>query len=204
MRALVGTAVTKAMTDAAQEAAGQAGVGIDAYDVGTFGVWMRIVAKAVTGRKGTISSAKGIGTGEAPYSLTISPDAEAGMPYPRLVKEVGAKATGATRKPLVSKGSEVTPEVIQKALQGDPAIGAEGGVSLPAVQRYVDRLLQSDVAPAIKMDGNVSVDGNHRYIAAKILGRNPDVIPGALPANKIGQIKPVSELKVDQVDWGNR
>ncbi|VTS50802.1 Possible hemagglutinin (DUF637) [Streptococcus dysgalactiae subsp. equisimilis] len=116
----------------------------------------------------------------------------------------GAKATGAAGKPLVSKGSEVTPEVIQKALQGDPAISAQGAVSLPAVQRYVDRLLKGDVAPAIKMDGNVIVDGNHRYIAAKILGRNPDVTPGALPPNKVGQTKPVSELKVDQVDWGNR
>ncbi len=77
-------------------------------------------------------------------------------------------------------------------------------MSLPAVQRYVDRLLEGDVAPPIKMDGNVIVDGNHRYIAAKILGRNPDVTPGALSPNKVGQTKPVSELKVDQVDWGNR
>ncbi|MCR3876852.1 hypothetical protein K3Z98_28425 [Pseudomonas aeruginosa] len=80
------------------------------------------------------------------------------------------KATGASGKPLVSKGSEVTPEVIQKALQGDRVITAQGAVSLPAVQRYVDRLLKGDVAPAIKMDGNVIVDGNHRYIAEKILG----------------------------------
>ncbi|WP_063545307.1 hemagglutinin repeat-containing protein [Pseudomonas putida] len=116
----------------------------------------------------------------------------------------GAKATGPVGKPLVSKGSEVTPEIIQKALQGDPAISAQGAVSLPAVQRYVDRILKGDVAPAIKMDGNVIVDGNHRYIAAKILGRNPDVTPGALSPNKVGQTKPVSELKVDQVDWGNR
>lgn len=120
------------------------------------------------------------------------------------VLSVGVKATGAAGKPLVSKGSEVTPEIIQKALQGDPAISAQGAVSLPAVQRYVDRLLKGDVAPAIKMDGNVIVDGNHRYIAAKILGRNPDVTPGALSPNKVGQTKPVSELKVDQVDWGNR
>ncbi|SFW24947.1 filamentous hemagglutinin family N-terminal domain-containing protein [Pseudomonas sp. NFACC19-2] len=117
---------------------------------------------------------------------------------------LGTKTTVAAGKPLVSKGSEVTPEIIQKALQGDPAISAQGAVSLPAVQRYVDRLLKGDIAPAIKMDGNVIVDGNHRYIAAKILGRNPDVTPGALPPNKVGQTKPVSELKVDEVDWGNR
>jgi filamentous hemagglutinin len=121
----------------------------------------------------------------------------------RFVLGGGAKAIGAA-KPLVSEGSEVTAEVIQKALQGDPAISAQGAVSLPAVQRYVDRLIKGDVAPAIKMDGNVIVDGDHRYIAAKILGRNPDVTPGALSPNKVGQTKPVSELKVDQVDWGNK
>ena len=57
------------------------------------------------------------------------------------------KGTATTGKPLVSKGSEVTPEIIKKALQGDPATSAQGSVSLPAVQRYVDRLLKSDIAP---------------------------------------------------------
>lgn len=54
MQTLVGTAMTKAMTDAAQEAAGQAGVGVDAEDVGTFGMWLRTVVKAVTSRKGAV------------------------------------------------------------------------------------------------------------------------------------------------------
>jgi hypothetical protein len=31
------------------------------------------------------------------------------------------------------------------------------------------------------MDGDVIVDGNHRYIAAKILGKNPDITPGPRP-----------------------
>jgi len=61
--------------------------------------------------------------------------------------------------PLVSKGADVTPEIIQKALQGDPTISGQNFVSLPAVQRYVDRLLKGDAAPPIKMDGNVIVDG---------------------------------------------
>ncbi|QQZ42325.1 filamentous hemagglutinin N-terminal domain-containing protein [Pseudomonas sp. SK3(2021)] len=116
-----------------------------------------------------------------------------------------AKGTGgALGKPLVSKGSEVTPEIIQKALQGDPAISGQKFVSLPAVQRYVDRLLKGDVAPPIKMDGNIIVDGNHRYIAAKILGRKPEVAPGTLPPSKAGQTRPVLDVKIDPVDWGNR
>ncbi|WP_232910572.1 filamentous hemagglutinin N-terminal domain-containing protein [Pseudomonas paralactis] len=107
-------------------------------------------------------------------------------------------------KPLVSSGAEVTPEIIEKALKGDSAASAQRAVSLPAIQRYVDRLLKGDVAPPISMDGKVIVEGNHRYIAAKILGRTPDVNPGTLPPNKAGLTKPMSEVKVDPVDWGNK
>ncbi|WP_232915293.1 hypothetical protein [Pseudomonas viridiflava] len=105
---------------------------------------------------------------------------------------------------MVSKGAHVTPEIIQKALQGDPAIIGQNFVSLPAVQRYVDRLLKGDVAPPINMDGDIIVDGSHRYIAAKILGRSPEVAPGTLSTSKAGQTKPVSDVKIDPLDWGNR
>lgn len=54
------------------------------------------------------------------------------------------------------------------------------------------------------MDGNVIVDGNHRYIAAKILGQEPEVISGTLSPSKIGQTRQVSDLKIDSLDWGNR
>ena len=111
---------------------------------------------------------------------------------------------GTKSVPLVSKGGDVTPEIIQKALLGDPAISAQNGVSLPAIQRYVDKLLAGDIAPPIKMDGNVIVDGNHRYIAAKILGMDPDVVPGALPPNKTDRIKSISDISIDPVDWGNK
>jgi len=42
-----------------------------------------------------------------------------------------------------------------------------GGISLPKVQQYVDKLLKREVAPAIKVDGNIIVDGNHRYVAGR-------------------------------------
>ncbi|EOD2820351.1 TPA: hypothetical protein U2K68_003979 [Providencia stuartii] len=61
---------------------------------------------------------------------------------------------------------------------------AQGSVSLPAIQRYVDRLLKGDVAPPIKVDGNIIVESNHRYVAGKIVGKIP-------------------ETKVDTFDWGN-
>lgn len=45
------------------------------------------------GRDQVSAGAKATDTGKAPYSLTVSPDAEAGMPYTRPVKEVVAKRT---------------------------------------------------------------------------------------------------------------
>ncbi|AZF24535.1 hypothetical protein [Pseudomonas sp. R2-60-08W] len=41
-----------------------------------------------------LAGAKGAGAGKAPYTSTVSTDAEAGMPYTRPIKEAGAKATG--------------------------------------------------------------------------------------------------------------
>ncbi|MDO7904356.1 hypothetical protein ACE1YR_20495, partial [Pseudomonas sp. K1(2024)] len=79
----------KAVTDAAQEAAGQVGVGVDAEDVGKFGMWLRTVVKAVTNRKGSVGGAVGQaggkpeastsgGTSQNPNSTSSQTDAEAG------------------------------------------------------------------------------------------------------------------------------
>ncbi|HGN3019302.1 TPA: RHS repeat-associated core domain-containing protein, partial [Pseudomonas aeruginosa] len=86
--------------------------------------------------------------------------------------------------PLITKGTYVTSDIIQGALEGDTMQTAQGSVSLPAIQRYVDRLLKGDVAPPIKVDGNIIVESNHRYVAGKIVGKIP-------------------ETKVDTFDWGN-
>lgn len=64
------------------------------------------------------------------------------------------------------------------------------------IQRYVDRFLKGNVAPAIKMDGNVIVEGNYRYIAARILGREPTVDPGVLSGYKASKKRPVVNLEV--------
>ena len=54
-----------------------------------------------------------------------------------------------------------------------------GGISLPLVQRYVDRLLRGDAAPAIKVDGRMIIDGNHRYVAGRVVGQEPATQPWA-------------------------
>ncbi|WP_323743884.1 RHS repeat domain-containing protein [Lelliottia nimipressuralis] len=48
------------------------------------------------------------------------------------------------------KGSDVTEDMIRRALEGDPMQTIQGSVSLPAIQRYVDRLLKGDIPPPIK------------------------------------------------------
>ncbi|MCS7051677.1 MAG: hypothetical protein NZL87_08695, partial [Thermomicrobium sp.] len=88
----------------------------------------------------------------------------------RVVLRTGEGAAGGVSR--ITSGSQVTEQVIRDAMRGATLQSQQsGGVSLPRVQQYVDRLLAGDVAPAIKVDGPMIVDGNHRYIAGRILGR---------------------------------
>ncbi|WHP32004.1 RHS repeat-associated core domain-containing protein [Trabulsiella odontotermitis] len=103
----------------------------------------------------------------------------------------------------VNSGADVTPDIIRNSLKGDTMQTLQGSVSLPAIQRYVDRLLKGDVAPPIKVDGNVVVEGNHRYVSGKVAGKMPDTAPGSLSPSQVPNIKPMSETDVDEFDWGN-
>jgi len=85
------------------------------------------------------------------------------------------------------KNGKVTPEQIKKTLYGEPTKTTQNAVSLPAIQRYVDRLNAGEKAPPIKMDGNVIVDGNHRYIAGKLQGTLPEVQAGTMAPSKASQ-----------------
>ncbi|HHQ6546986.1 TPA: hypothetical protein ACSTJE_001955 [Serratia fonticola] len=105
--------------------------------------------------------------------------------------------------PKITRGADVTPEVIHTALKGDSLQTVQGMVSLPAVQRYVDRLLKGDIAPPIKVDGNVIVEGNHRYVAGKVVGVLPEIGAGTLSPSNIPRVKPMHETIVDPTDWGN-
>jgi len=54
-----------------------------------------------------------------------------------------------------------------------------GGVSRPRIQENVNKILAGEKAPFIKVDGNMIVDGNHRYIAGRITGIEPPIQPWA-------------------------
>ncbi|NHN35239.1 hypothetical protein [Paenibacillus agricola] len=68
-------------------------------------------------------------------------------------------------------GTPLTEQAIREAMQGAPLHAQQSGVSLPVVQRYAERLANGEITPpSIKDDGNVLVDGYHRYIASRLVG----------------------------------
>jgi hypothetical protein len=82
----------------------------------------------------------------------------------------GAAALGRTARVVV------TEEMIREAMKDAPLQSQQkGGISLPRVQRFVDMLQGGQEPPSIKVDGNMIVDGNHRYIAARVLRIEPPV-----------------------------
>lgn len=110
----------------------------------------------------------------------------------------GNAAEGAA--PKIASGSQVTEQVIRDAMKGAPLKSQQaGGVSLPRVQQYVDKLFAGEAAPAIKVDGQMIVDGNHRYVAGRILGQEPPIQPwgGGRPGNAV----PWEALPVDPAAW---
>lgn len=97
----------------------------------------------------------------------------------------------------------VTEPLIRAAMKGARYKSQQpNGVSLPAVQRYVDRLEAGHVPPPIKVDGDMLVEGNHRYIAGRVFGREPPVMnwAGGRPHEAISW----DAVPIDPKDWGNR
>lgn len=83
---------------------------------------------------------------------------------------------------------KVTVEMIGDAMKGAPLKSQQaGGVSLPRVQAYVDKIAAGEIAPAIKVDGGMIVDGNHRYISGRIMGQEPAIQPwtGGRPGSAV-------------------
>jgi hypothetical protein len=117
-----------------------------------------------------------------------------------VIWDAGAASTAAEGAgPAITRGEQVTEGVIRNAMKDAPLSSQQaGGVSLPRVQQYVDKLLAGEVPPAIKVDGSMIVDGNHRYIAGRILGQEPPVIEwlGGRPGGAI----PWSDIKISS-DW---
>ncbi len=56
--------------------------------------------------------------------------------------------------------------------------------------------------PPIKDDGNIIVDGNHRYIASRIAGVEIGIQQWT--GARIDKVVEWIKIFIDSVDWGNR
>lgn len=74
-------------------------------------------------------------------------------------------------------------------------------VSKVGVNRYVERLRRGEVLEPIYVDGDIIVDGNHRYIACRLVGAEISVAPWARPSHAV--IVPWDNVFVDDQDWMN-
>jgi hypothetical protein len=84
-------------------------------------------------------------------SSTARPTAAKGDVWPTTASVVAAEGA-----------PTVTESMIRDAMADAPLQSQQGAVSLPRVQSYVDQLAAGSEAPAIKVDGSIIVDGNHR------------------------------------------
>ena len=101
-------------------------------------------------------------------------------------------------------GGPVTPDVIRAALKGSTMRTMQPAVSGPAVERYVRRLESGEIPPAIQVDNDIIVEGNHRYAAGRVFGQEPVQSPGTAAPSQAAGAYPISEIKVDPFDWGNK
>ena len=100
-----------------------------------------------------------------------------------------------------SPGSSPT---LQSSLRGSQLGTVQGKISEPVVQNYAERLSRGEVPPPIKVDNGVIVDGNHRYAAVRLVGKEPPQIPGNLPPGQRANARPFENIEIDPTDWGNR
>jgi hypothetical protein len=96
----------------------------------------------------------------------------------------------------------VTEEMIKKAMKDAPLKTQQNAVSLPAIQRYIDRLVKGDVSPPIKIDNGIIVDGNHRYISGRVFGKEPSTIDWYGGKNE--NVIKWDDMTIDPFDWGNK
>jgi hypothetical protein len=103
---------------------------------------------------------------------------------------------------LLAAGSiRLTASVIKRKIAGAPFKTQQDRVYIPKIERFVKDMLNGDKFPPIKVDGNVIVEGHHRYIASKMAGVKVDVVPGARAAfKKRLPSKELTELEFSGID----
>lgn len=119
-------------------------------------------------------------------------------------RDPGGPGLGSGRPPSGNQPIQVTDAAIQAALKDSPMQSTQGAVSRPVVERYVRMLEAGQEPPPISVDGNIVVDGNHRYIAGRLVGKEPPQVPGNVSPSQRPKARPISEVTIDPTDWGMR
>jgi hypothetical protein len=84
-------------------------------------------------------------------------------------------------------------------LNENDLIATQSAISAPKIQRNLDKLAMGSGAPPIQVANGLIIEGHHRYIAGKLFGWQPDIVPGVA----INAIRKVlwQEVFVDTGDW---
>lgn len=99
-------------------------------------------------------------------------------------------------------GMELTEQHIRDSMKNAPLQTQQKQVSLPAIQRYAERLAKGEEPPSIQVDGGVIIDGNHRYIAGRLLGIEVPQIEWS--GKRPNEVINWDEVFIDPYDWGNK
>ena len=173
------------------------GYGKSWWDSSASGYWQDVGASAKLGTRGDSGDFKNLPKTKGEvllaylnYALTVMVSSRSGMP-----------GMPSSSKWAVKKGIQVTEASIAKALQGSTMKTLQGEVSLPMVQRYVKMLEAGSISPAIKVASGVIVEGNHRYVAGRLFGVEPAIVPGAMSPSQASRVVPIQQTKVNPVDW---
>lgn len=69
---------------------------------------------------------------------------------------------------------------------------------------FIGEITGQTSMPPVKMSGNTIVDGNHRFIAAKLCKMNAPKTQWNMSMSDASKAYPVRNINVDSFDWGNR
>ena len=92
--------------------------------------------------------------------------------------------------------------ILKMAMAGAPLKTHQKAVSVPAINRYIDMLRAGKIAPPIKVDNGIIVEGNHRYVAGYFTRMLPPIIP-YIDVRKNDPVHAFDEIEYDPADWGN-
>lgn len=114
-----------------------------------------------------------------------------------LGRALGAAAGSAIEdmcRPKEPQCKPATPENIRAVLSTSTMLTLQPTISATSVQNWVNVVEGGNALPPIWVDGNVIVDGNHRYVAGQLCNKPAPIQPWTAPLTKPRM--PVRDLQV--------